>query len=179
MTLAVVVVGSFGMLLLVAVSLSVSVLSVSSLVMFVRLMDLGVLDSVVGVKGQGLVSIAMLNSVLGRCLNLVEELIVLMLDIVHHLSASVVAHIVLICVARVIRVSSGIVSEIFIALVLVIIVVASPERSAFVVLWVLVVTAFMVITLVVFSAEVLMMIMLIVVRGGVAFTVIHGVLMLS
>jgi len=177
--LAVVVVGGLGMLLLVAVSLGVSVLGMSSLVMLVSLMDLGVLVSVMSVKGQGLVSITMLNAVLGRCLDLVEELIVLMLDVVHHLGASVVADIVFICVARVVGVSSRVVSEIFIAFVLVIVVVPSPERCAFVVLWVLIVAALMVIALVVFGAEVLMLVMFVMVRSGVAFTVIHGVLVLS
>lgn len=169
-------VGGLGVLFLVAVSLGVGVLSMSCLVMLVSLMDFGVLDSVVGVEGQGLVSVTMLNTVLGRCLDLVEELIVLMLDIVHHLSASVVAHIVFICVAWVVCMSSSVVSKIFITLVLVIIVITPPESTTFVVLWVLVVTAFMVIALMVFGAEVLVMIMFVMLRGGVLFTVIHGVL---
>ena len=72
------------------------------------------------------VLVVVLNSVARLSLNLVEELIVLMLNIVHHLRAAVIVCIMSVGVASMVRVRVVVVVEVFTAQVVVVITVTSP-----------------------------------------------------
>jgi len=72
-------------------------------------------------------------------LDFVEQLIVLVLDVVHHLRAAVVPHIVAIDVASVVAMVKSIVTEVLISLVMVVVVVTAPLGTTLVVVRVLVV----------------------------------------
>ena len=169
-------VSGLSMLLLIYVSFSFSNLSMGCLMVLVGLVDLSADNFVIvsmSVQGESLVSVAMLNSVLSRSLDLVEKLVVLMLDIVHYLGTSVVAHIMLISVTWVIGVSCGVVSEILILFIMVIVVVSSPESSTFVMFGVFLMTIFMVGRLAVLCAEVLMAIVSVVMASRVSLSVVE------
>ncbi len=165
-------------LLFILVGSGLSDLSMGCLMVLVSLMDLGADDFVIvsmSVQGESLVHVAMLNSVLSRGLDFVEQLVVLMLDVVHNLGASVMAHIMLISVTWVIRVSCSIVSEVFILFIVVIVVIPSPEGSTFMMLGVLLMATLMVGGLLVLGAEVLVAVLSIVVSRWVLLTVVQGV----
>ena len=179
MMTSVLVMGSLSMSFLIWVSLGMCFFSMCRLMVFVSLMDLCADNLVIirlSMQRQGLVNVTMLHTVLGRGLDLMEKLIVLVLNVVHDLGTSMVTHIVLISVTRVIGVCGGVVAEILILFVMVIIVIASPVCATLVMLWVLVVTILVVGALVVLGAVVLVTVVLVVVTSGVLFAVVESVL---
>lgn len=171
-------VSSLSNLRFILVSSGLSDLSMGCLMVLVSLMDFGADNFVIAsmsVQGQSLVHVAMLNSVLSRSLDLVEELVVLVLDVVHNLGASVMAHIMLISVTWVIRVSGSIVSEVLILFIVVVVVISSPEGSTFMMLGVLLMATLMVGGLLVLGTEVLVSVLSVVVSRWVFLSVVQSV----
>ena len=137
---------------------------------------------VLAVERQSLVShVSVLDSVLCLCLDLVEELIILVLNVVHDLGSAVIVDIVAVSVARVVLVRQLVMSEVLIKLVSIHVGISTIEWAALMVLWVLNQAGFVVSWLVVVSTEVLKLLVavLIVVRNWVANAVIKNVLAIS
>ena len=85
-----------------------------------------------------MLDIVVLNTVRGLRLDLVEQLVVLVLNIMHQLRALVIINVVAISVATVIGMRRSIVPEVLIRLIVVIVVVAAPVRATLVMVGVMV-----------------------------------------
>lgn len=89
-------------------------------------------------EGQHLVChVAVFDAVLRSSLDLVVELVVLVLDVVHQLGAAVVGHVVAVDITGVVAVVQRVVAEVLVSLVMVVVVVAAPLRTTLVVAGVL------------------------------------------